>query len=95
MAGEVQTGSTGGRPGNRLRVGDRIVWQMTWDELEAESFKPNNGKLNWRNGIMDWFCPICGEVVGIESDGSVHDKGFMFKRDECRNGHRIDWEGVD
>ena len=66
------------------------MWQMTLDELTAESFKPN-GKYNRFNGIMDWFCPVCGLVVGIESTGMTHEKGWLYKRDKCKNGHIVDW----
>ena len=67
------------------------MWQMTLDELEQASFKPN-GKYNRLNGIMDWFCPVCGEVVGIYSTGQTHEEGWLYNRDTCRNGHGIDWE---
>lgn len=70
--------------------GGETMWQMTWDELTAESFKPN-GKYNRFNGIMDWFCPVCGLVVGIESTGMTHEKGWLYKRDKCKNGHIVDW----
>lgn len=67
------------------------MWQMTLDELITEAFKPN-GKYNRLTGLMDWFCPMCGEVVGIWSNGSVHEEGWLFRRDKCKNGHRIDWD---
>ena len=67
------------------------MWQITIDELVEEAFKPN-GKLNWRNGIEDWFCPLCGELVGIYSNGSTHEEGWLYKRDKCKNGHNIDWD---
>ena len=67
------------------------MWQMTWEELTTSSFKPN-GKYNRFNGIMDWFCPVCGCVVGIESTGLTHEKGWFYKRDKCKNGHSIEWE---
>lgn len=67
------------------------MWQMTWDELDAEAFKPND-VYNRVNGLIDWFCPVCGQVVGIESTGTVHEKGWLYKRDKCKNGHIIDWD---
>lgn len=67
------------------------MWQIRLDEIIGEPVLPN-GKYNWRNGITDWFCPLCGQVVGIESDGTVHEKGWIYKRDECKNGHTVKWE---
>ena len=69
------------------------MWHITLNELINSSFQPN-GKYNRHNGIMDWFCPVCGQVVGIESTGTVHEAGWMYRRDCCQNGHKIDWEGI-
>ena len=66
------------------------MWQMTIDELISEAFAPE-GSRNWRSGMTDYFCPLCGGCVGMYSDGSVHQEGWMMIRDACRNGHRIDW----
>lgn len=69
------------------------MWQMTLDELTVEAFAPN-GRYNRFTGITDWFCPLCGEVVGMYSNGQVHEEGWLYKRDKCRNGHIVDWEGA-
>ena len=66
------------------------MWQITLDELMKASFPPN-GKLNWHNGTQDWFCPVCGAVVGIYSNGQTHEEGWLYKRDKCKNGHVVDW----
>lgn len=66
------------------------MWQITWDELEAESFKPV-GKFQKYNGLTHWFCPICGEYVGIYNDQSVHRERIEYRRSKCKNGHVIDW----
>lgn len=66
------------------------MWQMTWDELLTAAFEPNC-KYNRLKGITDWFCPICGMVVGIHSNGQTHEEGWLYKRDTCKNGHRIEW----
>lgn len=66
------------------------MWQMTIDELTTAAFEPL-GKYNRFNGITDWFCPICGMVVGIHSNGQTHEEGWLFKRDTCKNGHRVEW----
>ena len=67
------------------------MWQIRLDELD-EGPVPPTGKYNRLTGITDWFCPLCGMVVGIESDGSVHDKGMIWMRARCKNGHAIKWE---
>lgn len=67
------------------------MWQIRLDEIDEDSFPPN-GRYNWRTGLTDWLCPLCGEVVGIESDGSVHEKGMIYQREQCKNGHAINWK---
>lgn len=70
------------------------MWQMTWDELDQESFKPvsKGQQYSWHhNGLTHWFCPVCGEHVGITNDQSVHKERLEYKRNKCRNGHKIDW----
>lgn len=69
------------------------MWQMTLDELTVEAFAPN-GRYNRFTGITDWFCPLCGDCVGMYSNGQVHEEGWLYKRDKCRNGHAVDWEGA-
>lgn len=75
--------------GNQIRGG--TVWQITLDEITEEAFKPN-GSYNWRNGITDWLCPLCGGIVGIHSNGKVHEEGWLYKKDECKYGHKVDWD---
>ncbi len=65
-------------------------WQMTLQELTEDNYRPT-ARENPANGVTDWFCPICGMVVGIHSNGTVHDAGWLFQRDVCRNGHAVDW----
>jgi len=67
------------------------MWQMTFDELESDSFKPVAGKVTPHSGIMHWFCPICGEHVGMYNTGSVHRDRIEYRRSKCKNGHVIDW----
>lgn len=66
------------------------MWQMTLDEYLTEEFEPYGKKLR-PNGITDWFCPVCTYLVGMYSDGSVHNEGWIFKQPTCQNGHRIKW----
>ena len=68
------------------------MWQITLTELYDETFKPV-GESHLDRGIIDYLCPVCRDCVGIFSTGSVHPWGWLLKRDECRNGHVISWEG--
>lgn len=68
------------------------MWQMTLDEFENESFEPYEKDCGRANGITDWFCPVCRQCVGMYSDGSVHNKGWLYKRSRCSNGHRMEWK---
>lgn len=38
-------------------------------------------------------CPKCGETVGMYMREGK-DKGWHDVKDECRNGHKMNWEGV-
>lgn len=66
------------------------MWQMTMSELLSDSYRPEV-KHNWANGISDYFCPLCGECVGIYGTDTAHEKGWLYQRDKCRNGHVMDW----
>ena len=69
------------------------MWQITWSEYGQESFKPV-GKFQVYNGLTHWFCPVCGEHVGITNDQSVHRERLEYRRSKCKNGHVIDWREV-
>ena len=64
---------------------------MTWAELTDETFKPVQGNVNPRTGMRAWFCPVCGECIGIYNTGSVHRERIEYRRNKCKNGHVIDW----
>lgn len=69
-------------------------WQMTLMELDRESVQPIKKLFHF--GTYSYDCPICGDCVGFWRDPKF-DKvtnGFTYKRDECKHGHKIDWEGV-
>lgn len=66
-------------------------YQMTMAEMFDESFKPIRLHETIK-GRTSFNCPICGWLVGIYSDGSVHKEiGWMYKREQCKNGHAVDW----
>lgn len=67
---------------------------MTWDELLYDSFRPE-GEMNRINGLTNYKCPVCGSFVGIHSSGKLIDEGWQAKRDVCKNGHRVNWEGLE
>ena len=58
---------------------------MTLLELYFDSFVPT-AESHLERGLIDYFCPVCNSVVGVFSTGTVHKRGWMFKRDECQNG---------
>lgn len=68
-------------------------WQMTLEEaLEPEKPQEPEGRYELVRGMWMYYCPICGDLVGTYSDGSVHrERGFIMHRDRCRHGHIIDW----
>ena len=62
------------------------MWQITLEELTADSFKPIKTLIHF--GSWAYECPICGAPVGIYKD----EDGMIYKRDECKNGHVMDWD---
>ena len=69
-------------------------WQMTLTELDQESVQPLRKLFHF--GCYHFNCPICDEVVGSWRDPNI-DKvtnGMIWKRDECKHGHAIDWSNV-
>ena len=64
-------------------------WQMTFRELEHESFQPMKTMIHF--GSWGFECPICACPVGLYRPA---DGGLVFKRDECKNGHKVDWSEV-
>lgn len=64
------------------------MWQMILDELTDEPFTPEVHLIHV--GSWAYLCPICLECVGIYRT----DEGMVFRRDTCKNGHRIDWRNI-
>lgn len=69
-------------------------WQMTFQELEADSFKPSRKLLHI--GTYVFFCPVCGEAVGFYRNPRIDPitNGMYYKREQCKNGHAVDWSDV-
>lgn len=71
------------------------MWQITLYELDEDRVKPKRA-YNSPSGAFHYTCGICGESVGIHSGKCNHvQKGWLVKRDVCKNGHPVDWEAVD
>lgn len=69
-------------------------YQMTIFELGRGAVVPIRKILHF--GTYYYDCPLCGEAVGIWKDPKLDHvtNGFIYKRDQCKNGHEIDWSGV-
>ena len=69
-------------------------WQMTIREFMQDSFQPTRKLLHF--GVYHFDCPVCGECVGIWRDPKFDpvDNGMMFKYEQCKNGHVVDWSMV-
>lgn len=65
-------------------------YQITWEEiLEPDKEWTAIPEPAPERGLIDYFCPVCSDVVGIYSTGTIHEKGWMYRRETCRNGHKI------
>lgn len=62
-----------------------LMWQITWDEYGKDAFRPVRKPMHI--GSWSYECPLCGMPVGIYRI----DEGMIYKRDQCKNGHKIDW----
>lgn len=76
------------RATNGLCVEVMNYWQMTFDEMMSDSFRPKTEPMH--QGAWAYVCPVCGNAVGIRRVV----EGFVYKRDECKNGHKVDWSEV-
>lgn len=65
------------------------MWQITLEELTQDSFTPKKEFIHL--GSWAYVCPICRAYVGLYRDDHLEDDGMLYKRDECKNGHRMDW----
>lgn len=70
----------------------RKPYQMDLFDLEEKQYRP----VTTTPPIMTariYCCPKCGDFVGIYSNEGK-DKGWHDVKEECRNGHRMSWEGI-
>lgn len=70
-------------------------WQMTIAELERDSFQPVKKLFHF--GTWTFACPVCGQTVGLFRDlkADAVTNGMIYKRDECKNGHVVDWSMIE
>lgn len=70
----------------------REPYQMDLFDLEPTTYRPKAQKINPNAIGTMYVCPKCGEMVAyhVDGDGWVDD----LLKEECRNGHRLDWEGI-
>ena len=70
------------------------MWQMTLLELNSDKVKPT--RFYNQSGTFVYGCGICREPVGIHSGRCKHvPAGWLYRKDHCKNGHEVDWEGIE
>lgn len=66
-------------------------YQMDLFDLDDRAYQPRPFKINPFAISTMYKCPKCGEIVGHY----IEREGWTTKRDECRNGHRLNWEPIE
>ena len=70
------------------------MWQITFAELNRDKIEPI--RFYNQSGTHYYQCGICGEPVGIHSGRCKHvPTGWLYRKDYCKNGHVVDWEGIE
>ena len=69
------------------------MYQMTLLELETDKAVPEPERGT--SGTICFKCGLCGSYVGIYGPKEFHERGWIYKRDKCQNGHDIDWNEVE
>lgn len=70
----------------------REPYQMDLFDLEEKQYRP----VTTTPPIMTtriYYCPKCGDLVGSYSKEGK-DKGWHDVKEECRNEHKMNWEGI-
>lgn len=70
----------------------REPYQMDIFDLEEKEYRPITTTPLIRNEAF-YYCPKCQDWVGMYSKEG-RDKGWHYVKDECRNGHKLNWEGI-
>lgn len=68
------------------------LYQMDLFDLEDRALQPVNISNPFQIAET-YVCPKCRDFVGMYSKQGK-DKGWHFVKDECRNGHRMNWEAI-
>lgn len=66
-------------------------YQMTLEEMLDPSPKKPTRERGVAPGTFCYRCPICEAIVGIKGAETYHEPGWLYRRDQCKNGHDIDW----
>ena len=66
-------------------------YQMTMEELLSDSFLPT--KKQERFGVYGYYCPICGDFVGLNKTITEfgNDEPCKHFKEKCKNGHVMNW----
>ena len=64
-------------------------YQMDLFDLDERSYVPKRIGFEHYQGGCRYHCPKCGMVVGLLNEGV-----WQSKREQCRNGHKMNWENV-
>ncbi len=65
-------------------------YQMDLFDLDDKTYQPIRYKVNPFSISTLYLCPKCREHVGAYVDGD----GWIIKKDECKNGHKMNWEAI-
>lgn len=66
------------------------IYQMDLLDLDDKAYQPVPDKPNPFTPTTIYVCPKCREWVGVFIKG----EGWQTRKEECRNGHRTNWEAV-
>lgn len=70
----------------------REPYQMDLLDLEDRAYQPVPSGNPLASATM-YYCPKCRDFVGMYSKEGK-DKGWHYVKEECSNGHRLNWEAV-
>lgn len=65
-------------------------WQMTMEEILGGKFKPV--RRIERTGVLGYYCPLCGGVVGVRNTMTEDEEVHEYYKEKCINGHEMEWE---
>lgn len=69
-------------------------YQMTLDELLDTRPRKPKMERGMSPGTFSYLCPICRSCVGLKGSAAYHEPGWLYQRETCKNGHKIDWSKI-